>query len=289
MKLIGVQCDVTLGQPAQNLARMQDWLDQAAKKNADLVIFPECAVTGYGYDSREQALEFAQKLDGEASREMIAACQKHNMRCLYGFLENLDGKVFNSIALVGADGLIAIYRKIHLPFIGVDRYTDYGCEPLRVHEVGGVKIGLNICYDAAFPEVSRILALEGADLIALPTNWPPGAEIMSPTVIQTRALENGVYYAAVNRVGLEAGCQFIGRSCIAAPNGKVLAMGSNDGEEMLEAEIDVEVARNKHTIRIPGISEIDRFADRRPEFYEPLIAPHSRTTPRVLHHGSDSR
>ncbi|MGD9855493.1 MAG: carbon-nitrogen hydrolase family protein, partial [Planctomycetaceae bacterium] len=203
--------------------------------------------------------------------------------CIFGMLESAGGQVFNAAALVGPDGVIGSYRKVHLPYLGVDRHTTPGDRPFAVHEAGGVRIGMNICYDAAFPEAARCLALLGADLIALPTNWPPGAECMAANTIASRAMENGVYYAAVNRVGTEAGFPFIGRSSICAPNGAILAAARGTEEEILYADIDVTLSRRKHVIRIENKHEINRFADRRPEMYRLLTEPHSLPTPRAVH------
>jgi predicted amidohydrolase len=138
---------------------------------------------------------------------------------------------------------------------------------------------MNICYDAAFPEAARSLAILGADLIALPTNWPPGAECTACSVINARALENGVYYIAVNRVGDERGFEFIGRSKIVDPSGRTLTESNGIGEELLYADIDPALARRKHVIRVPGKHEIDRLADRRPEMYGLLVEPHQRKRP----------
>jgi predicted amidohydrolase len=152
-----------------------------------------------------------------------------------------------------------------------------------VHSAGALRVGMNICYDSAFPEAARCLALLGADLIALPTNWPPGAECMAQHAIRTRAMENAVYYAAVNRVGEERGFRFIGLSSICGPNGDVLAESSGTEEEILYAEIDPARARRKRIVRVPDKHEIDRFADRRPEMYGPLSAMHDLPTPRRDH------
>jgi predicted amidohydrolase len=186
-----------------------------------------------------------------------------------------DGdRAYNAAALVGPEGLIASYRKVHLPYLGVDRFLDFGDRPFAVHETGGVRVGLNICYDSGFPESSRVMALAGADLIVLPTNWPTGAETLAENAIATRALENAIYYAAVNRVGTERGFRFIGGSRICDPTGKTLAVGSTDREEILFADIDPQKARRKTIVRVPGKHLIDRIADRRPEFYGPLAEPH---------------
>ena len=152
--------------------------------------------------------------------------------------------------------------------------------PFAVHEVEGVKIGMNICYDGGFPEPARCLTLLGADLIVLPTNWPPGAEPAAEYAINTRAMENTVYYAAVNRIGVERGTPFIGRSRICDPLGKTLATADGVEEVILYADIDVARSRNKHLIRQAGTNEVNRIADRHPEMYGVLVESHSLQRPR---------
>jgi len=148
-----------------------------------------------------------------------------------------------------------------------------------VHDIGGLRVGINICYDSAFPEATRTLALLGADLVALPTNWPPGAECVAAHVLNTRAMENAVYFAAANRVGTERGFEFIGRSRICATKGETLAASEDTSETILYAEIDPELSRNKTAVREPGRHAIDRMADRRPEMYGKLIESHSLSRP----------
>src|SRR5207248_4811622 len=135
-----------------------------------------------------------------------------------------------------------------------------------VHDLGGLKVGMTICYDSSFPEAARVLMLRGADLVILPTNWPTGAVSTVCHLVQARALENHLYYAAVNRVGEERGFRFIGQSRLAAPDGSLLARGG-EGAEVLTAEIDPGVARAKRLVKVPGKYELDRLADRRPEMY----------------------
>jgi predicted amidohydrolase len=188
-------------------------------------------------------------------------------------------RIFNAAVLVGPAGVVGSYRKVHLPYLGIDMFTSYGDRPFAVHAAGDLNVGMNICYDAAFPEAARSLALLGADLIALPTNWPPGAECTAASVINARALENAVYYIAVNRVGTERGFDFIGRSKIVDTNGQTLVETRGLGEEILYAEIDTARSRRKHIIRVPGKHEIDRLADRRPEMYGLLTEPHNLKSP----------
>ena len=155
-------------------------------------------------------------------------------------------------------------------------FVDPGDRPFAVHDAGGLKVGMHICYDGGFPETARVLTLLGADLLVLPTNWPTHSECAAEHMIPTRAMENTVYVMAVNRVGEESGFRFIGGSSIVDPGGRVLARAGPDAEEVLQAEIDPTLARRKHLVRVPGRHEIDRIADRRPRFYEALVAPNGR-------------
>ena len=190
-----------------------------------------------------------------------------------GWLERDDatGHLYNAAALVGPDGFVAGYRKAHLPCLGIDRFTTPGDRPFAVHDLGGLRVGLTICYDGSFPEASRVLALLGADLILLPTNWPPEAERTARLLVPARAMENRVYYAAVNRVGTERGFRFIGLSRVADVTGDLLAASESDEETILYAEIDPARARQKRIVNVPGEYEVDRLKDRRPDLYGPLV------------------
>lgn len=279
MKIAGVQMEVSIADPRGNVERMISRLREASAAGARLTVFPECALSGYCFGSLDEARPFAQPIPGPATESLRAACAELGCYAIFGMLE-LDGaRIFNAAVLVGPAGVIGSYRKVHLPYLGIDMFTSRGDRPFAVHSAGELKIGMNICYDAAFPEAARSLALLGADLIALPTNWPPGAECTAASVINARALENAVYYIAVNRVGSERGFDFIGRSKIVGTNGETLVEARGTGEEILYAEIDPAKSRRKHIIRVPGKHEIDRLADRRPEMYGLLVQPHTLKSP----------
>lgn len=269
----GIQCDPQLGRPDLNLEMIATWSAQASKAGASLAIFPECAVTGYCFDSREEAMEFAESIHGPATAALETIARKLNLHIVAGMLECADNQLFNAAVLVGPNGLIGSYRKIHLPFLGVDRFTDHGRNGFPVFDTPLARIGVNICYDCSFPESSRVMMLAGADLIALPTNWPESGGCAIPDfVVPTRALENRVYYAAVNRVGIERRDKFIGRSSIVDPTGKTLASAGED-EQMLLAEINPALAREKHIVRVPGEHEVNRLKDRQPDQYGLLVRP----------------
>ncbi len=279
MRIAGVQMDVTLGNIDSNVTRMIERFRETRAQGAALTIFPECAATGYCFSSKDEALPFAEPIPGPTTRRLAAACRELGGHAIFGTLERDGDRLFNAAVLVGPAGVVGAYRKVHLPFLGIDMFTTYGDRPFAVCEADGLRVGMQICYDASFPEASRAQAILGADLIALPTNWPPGAECMAAWAINTRAMENAVYFAAVNRVGTERGFTFIGKSRICDPGGHTLAEAAGAGEEILYAEIDPAKSRRKHIIRVPGQHEIDRLADRRPEMYGPLVESHALKRP----------
>jgi predicted amidohydrolase len=270
-KIAAVQMDCRIGDLAGNLASIRAKLRDAAKNGARLIIFPECVLSGYCFKSADEARSFAEPLPGPATEAIASDCRELGVFTVFGMLEIDGDRLFNSAALVGPKGLIGTYRKTHLPCLGVDRCTVVGDRPYQVHDLGGLRIGILICYDGSFPEPSRVLALQGADLIVLPTNWPPEASGSARLITPARALENRVYFAAVNRVGTERGFRFIGLSRICDITGDLLAVSEDDRETILYATIDPAGARAKRIVNIPGEYEVDRIADRRPELYGKLV------------------
>lgn len=273
-KIAAVQMDSVFADRMTNLGTVRAHLSEAVGKGAQLVIFPECVLPGYCFESKAEALPHAEPIPGPSTRLLAEDCAKLNVHAVVGLLEFLPGgeggRLFNACTLIGPAGVVANYRKIHLPFLGVDRFTTPGDQPFAVHDIGGLRVGMNICYDGSFPESARCLMLLGADLIVLPTNWPTGAIGTAKTLIPARALENHVYYAACNRIGAERGFKFIGMSRILGCSGEFLAVSENDESTILYAEIEPDKARNKHLVNIPGKYEIHRTRDRRPAMYDPI-------------------
>lgn len=275
IKIAAVQMDVAFADVKRNLQRMQQFVQETASNGATVTIFPECSLTGYCFADLQEALAVSEPIPGPSTEQMTETCKQTGKLCVFGMLEVSENRIFNACVLVGPEGVIGSYRKVHLPYLGVDMLTTPGDRDFAVHETQGLNIGMNICYDAAFPEAARVLSLLGADLIVLPTNWPPGAQCTSECLINARALENHVYYAAVNRVGSERGFEFIGNSRICDPSGRTIAHANHRNEQILYADIDVALARNKHVVRVPGKHEIDRFKDRRPELYQKIVEPNA--------------
>ena len=279
MQISGIQTDVVLGDRQANLDTLAATAAAEADKGSRLIVFPECFVTGYCFDSFDEAMSVAEPVTGQATEFATDVCQKHNCFTVFGMLESDAGRLFNTAVLVGPNGLVGSYRKVHLPYLGVDRFTTHGDRPFEIFEADGVRIGMLICYDGGFPESVRSLAVLGADVVVLPTNWPPGAEGVAEYASNCRALENGIYFAAVNRVGIERGFRFIGYSRVCEPTGTTLDTADHDQAAVVRGTIDVSRSRQKRIVRVPGKHVIDRMADRRPEMYDVLCRPHSLPRP----------
>jgi predicted amidohydrolase len=271
--IAGVQMDVRILEKSYNLGKTIAYAQEAQGNGAKIVIFPELALTGYCFSSLEEAIPISEPIPGPSTNIIHKICKELDILILIGLIETENKKYFNSSALLGPNGLIGKYRKIHLPFIGLDRFVFEGDIPFKVYDTKSGIFGWVICYDASFPESIRVLTLGGAELVAVITNWPEGGETAPKFMVPARAIENHINYIAVNRIGSERGFRFIGQSKIVDYVGKTLAEAGSDKEEIIYSEIDLEKARDKRTVIIPGEFEVDRIKDRRPKFYKPLIDP----------------
>ncbi len=276
IRVAAVQMEPRIGEVDANLKAILRRFREATAAGARLVVFPECALTGYGFESRDEAMSHAEPIPGPSTRELAAACAEAGAFAVLGLLERDGDGLYNVATLIGPGGVVGTYRKIHLPFLGVDRFVTPGDRPLAVLDAGGVRVGMHICYDGTFPETGRVLTLLGADVLVLPTNWPVQSTTTAEHLPACRAIENVVYVMAVDRVGEERGCSFAGRSSIAGPGGEILAMAGPTEETILHAEVDPALARRKRLVRVPGKYELDRIADRRPSFYAAIVAPNGR-------------
>jgi len=269
-----VQMDPQRGDRAANRRVILERLAETAAAGAELTVFPECALSGYVYESAEEALPAAETVPGETSEAVMEACRRHDTYAIVGLLERdpATNAIYNSAFVAGPGGLIANYRKCHLPVLGIDRFVASG-DALPVIPLPFARIGILICYDMRFPEAARSLALDGADVIVVPTNWPEGAESSPDFLTRARAMENRVYLAACNRVGVEQGTRFIGRSQIVDPGGRILQEADGVSETILSAEIDPRLSRQKKMVFSPGVFELDPVGGRRPELYGRLSMP----------------
>jgi 5-aminopentanamidase len=275
MKLACVQADVVFANAAANAARAVEEIKRLKGEGVDLVVFPEAFLTGYCVDCIDDAQQIALSVTCGGDNCVTGApdpvlaiqrvCLEQKMHAVVGFAGNNGNHLYNGAILFDPEGNMRRYMKTHLPELGLDKYVVRGDElPVFDTELG--RIGILICFDLRAPEAARVLALEGAELIVLPTNWPEGAEVSAEHISIARAAENRVFLATCNRAGEEHGFKFIGRSRIISPVGKVLAEAGS-GEETIVAEIDLQEARQKRTVNIAGKYETEVFASRRPELY----------------------
>jgi predicted amidohydrolase len=266
-----VQLAPVLGDLDGNHARVCDAVRRAG---SDVVVVPELATSGYVFRDAEEARPVARP--AEAAVAPWAEVARATGAVVAGGFAELgdDGRVYNSAALVDGSGILAVYRKLHLwdreklVFAPGEEFPPVVDTPLG-------RIGLCVCYDVEFPEVSRGLALRGAELVCVPTNWPDegrpaGERPMEVVRVMAAASINRLFIAAADRTGVERGVDWVGASAIAGPGGWLLAGPATSGAEtILTARCDLSEARDK---RLNERNDV--LADRRPEVYAqvPTIA-----------------
>jgi len=269
MKVAAVQANVVFNDPQANAQRAASEIASLATEGVELAVLPECFLTGYCVDSRAEAERIAISREDAALKSVQIVADRSGVTVALGFAESADGRLYNTVAFFEPHEEARFYRKTHLPVLGFDKFATPGDElPLFDTKLG--RIGVLICFDQRFPEPARVLALAGADVIVLPTNWPVGAEISADIICLARAAENRVWVVTANRVGTENGFEFIGRSKIISPTGSVVA-AADAGEAVLVADLDLEQARQKRTVTIPGKYETEVFKPRRPDLYGNLL------------------
>jgi predicted amidohydrolase len=267
VKVAGVQSSPKILDVRRKLERLLKSMKIAAENGAKLLVFPECSLSGYCFSDLEEALRVAETIPGPSVNTVASLCRDLGVYVVMGLLEEDSGECFNSAVLIGPHGLIGKYRKLHLPYLGVDRFASHGDLPLKVYNTEVGNIGMNICFDTRFPETARVLSLLGAEIVLLPTNWPEGAEFIQKCVVNTRAYENRVHFVAVNRVGWERGFRFIGQSKIVHCSGATLVEASSSEEEIIYANLTPEESRKKHVVIKKDKFEVNLFKERRPEHY----------------------
>ena len=263
MKIGFFQFEPLFGEVRENLEKVVFALRDA---EADLMVLPELAFTGYHFKDRSELLSLAEDPGTSLTVDRLCGlCRERDFFLATGFAERAGDRVFNAALLIRPDGRIHRYRKIHL-FDREKECFDPGDDPPDTLEIRGVRIGLMICFDWAFPETARTLALKGADILCHPSN------LVLPVcqqAMRTRCFENGVFSITANRFGKDVRphgeIAFTGGSQVVSPSGEVLYRAGADRQELFITEIDPVLARNKSIT-----DRNDRFKDRRPEFYRIL-------------------
>lgn len=260
MRAALIQMDCRLLQPEANRERAGRFMEAV---HADLYLLPELFTSGYTFARQEEVEQVAEAADSGPTLEWAwTFAQRRNAWVVYGFPEKDEHGVYNSASVVGPDGRVGTYRKIHL-FNREKLFFSPGTEPPLVWELPFGRIGLMICFDWYFPEVSRSLALRGAQLILQPANL---VLPHCPQAMITRAIENRVFTLTCDRVGVEQNGEvtnrFIGSSQMVSPQGELLCRLGTEQEETVLIELAPERATYK------SINEFnDLFKDRRPELY----------------------
>ena len=257
--------DVKYGDPDQNVVRIIQSIRDLASQGVELAVFPECSLAGYCVESESELAEVGISRHSEYIAQIQATVDETGLVVVFGFSESDGLNYFNTAALLQPNISANFYQKTHLPELGYDRFISKGND-LPVFETKFGKVGMLICFDIRFPEATRILSLKGADVLLLPTNWPTGADISADLLVIARAAENKIFVVSSNRVGTERGFNFIGKSKLISPMGEVLASAGN-GEDILIADMDFSLSRNKRNVTVPGKHETTIFESRRPELY----------------------
>jgi predicted amidohydrolase len=267
MKVVCCQIAPRVGVAEHNRLAVREAIRSAVAADARIVVLPELSTSGYVLRSQAEARELALRpADGALDDwSEVAACG--DAVVVGGFAElGDDGLVYNSAAVVDGTGVLAIYRKAHL-WLDERRVFAAGQEPPPVIATRAGQIGVAICYDLFFPEVTRSLALAGAEIIAGPTNSPAVDEgsnaDIGTAVARAAAHVNRVFIAVCDRCGTERGTRWAGRSVIVDPDGRVIAGPPGDCPAMVVADCELSVAHQK---TVPGTNN-DVFGDRRPELY----------------------
>jgi len=260
MKVGYYQFRPLFGKVERNLDKV---LAALADVDADLIVLPELAYTGYYFADRDEAYRLSQDVSSSPIIESLTGlCRQRNFYIVSGFAEKYLDKCFNSSVLVGPEGLVHTYRKLHL-FSDEKNVFTPGDIPLQVNRIGDVNIGMMVCFDWVFPEVVRTLALQGADIICHPANL---VLFFCQDTMITRCLENRVYAVTANRYGADkrphGELKFTGKSQIVAPGGVLLKRSPSQRDDLVIMDIDPAASRNKH---ITAMNEV--LADRRPDYY----------------------
>lgn len=251
-----IQFNIMQGDVDANLDYVREALARVAESGASLVVLPEMWTTGFEY---RKLHELATRT-GEVLEELCELSQRYRMVIVGSQPEKADdGRVFNTAHVVDNGKIVASYRKLHLfSLLGEDRAFKAG-DSVCMADTSIGKIGVIICYDLRFPELSRKLALDGARIICVPAQWPKPRQEHWRTLLRARAIENQLYIVSCNACGIIGKLDFFGMSMLIDPKGEVMD-DAGDGEVEVVAPID-------WTLMDDWRRKIPCFQDRRPELY----------------------
>ncbi len=268
-RVAAIQYEPTLGEKEKNVTDLLHLVEEAAQHNARLIVLPEMATTGYCWESRTEIAPYVEPIPGPTTDrfQQLAAQYDCYITISLAEVDPTTDVYYNSLALIGPYGLIGTYRKIH-SYISEPRWARDGDLDIPVWETPLGRLAGLICQDAAFFEAARIPALRKADVLLFPTNWLE--EKCPSSWWMARAFENGVYFIAADRYGIERGVQFSGGSCVIDPDGAVQDY-LDSGEGIVYGEVDLNRSRDKSWGSSQGEIIGDRLADRQPTEYMTLV------------------
>lgn len=274
IKVAAVQMEPILLDKEANLEKILGFIDTAAKNGAQLIVFPEAALTGYVLKGKAETSKMAETIPGPTTDVIAKKAKETGVYIVLGLVEVYGLEYYNAAVLVGPDGVVGKYHKMH-PWYGAEAdwpvTAGSAAQGYPVFQTPIGKIGMMICYDAWITEPARSLALGGADIIAFPTNAvavPAGFAVFDH-ILQTRAIENHVWIVAADRIGTEREVPFAGRSQIIDIYGDVIVEASQDKEEVIYATIQPKAA-TRDKMLVPGLPASDLWWIRRPDTYKAI-------------------
>jgi len=261
------QISSRVGDKEHNIKEMEKKIKQAKRKDANLVIFPELALTGYV--CRDLVYELAEPVPtGPSIRQITDIAKREKVHTIFGMIEQsakARAVLHNTAVLIGPRGFIGKYQKMHLPTHSVfeeKRYFRQGYQT-PVYETNIGKLGMIICYDIYFPEITRLMRLKGSQLIACISASPSTRREFFEVLTAARAIESTVFLAFTNLVGIEDGLQFWGGSRLIAPSGSVVAQAKYDEEDLIVARINYSDMKRVEAF-------VPTLRDLRPELFNAL-------------------
>jgi N-carbamoylputrescine amidase len=269
-----LQMQPRFGDVAANVAHSLELIEAAAERGAGLVVLPELANTGYMFATREEALAVAEEIPaGPTVAAWAAIAQRRRLHLVAGICEKSGQKLFNSAVVIGPAGYIGTFRKVHL-WNEENLFFEPGDLGFPVFHTPIGRIGVAICYDGWFPETYRLCALQGADIVCVPTNWVPipgqaeDRQAMANLLTMGAAHSNSLFVACADRVGIERGQPFEGQSLIVSYTGwPVAGPASRENEEIILAEVDLGEARRRRNWN--AFNQVLR--DRRTDVYAEML------------------
>jgi predicted amidohydrolase len=283
-RVAAIQFEPRLGAKAENIARLLELAETAARHGARLIVLPEMATTGYCWYDREEVRPYVEPIPGPTTKRFAELTQSFGCYVVVGMPEILPrtGIFYNSAVLIGPEGVAGVYRKTH-SYAADMKWAKDGDLGLPVWETQLGRIGIMICMDAGYFEPARLLALAGADVLCFPTNWL-GEKSPAPAWM-ARAYENGCYLIGANRYGLERGVQFSGGSCVLNPDGTIQA-AQDSGDGIIYGEVSLAAARAKSFC---SGGDAEKLVARRAELYDNLTLSNYLWNPLEFHSLYDHR